>query len=170
MVLNAYGQIAHKEWLNLPDRFPNFEMDVFQIMPNHMHGIISLREKSVGAGDHAGAGLAPALINTDESAQNDGQRKFIIKKSNNIHGSTNVHTGQPHIDIEHPNSISKKSNTKHRSTSVHTGQPHCGGYINRWRPLNVYIFLNRIMKQWENCGNAIIMNASYGMKNLIRIF
>lgn len=47
MVLNAFGSIAYNEWMKLPERFPNFELDVFQIMPNHMHGIISL--KSVGA-------------------------------------------------------------------------------------------------------------------------
>jgi putative transposase len=42
MKLNEFGKIAHEEWIKLEDRFPNFELDVFQIMPNHMHGIISL--------------------------------------------------------------------------------------------------------------------------------
>lgn len=42
MELNEYGKIAHEEWIKLADRFPNFELDTFQIMPNHMHGIISL--------------------------------------------------------------------------------------------------------------------------------
>ncbi len=44
MQLNEYGQIAYNEWVNLPERFPNFELDVFQIMPNHIHGIIILNE------------------------------------------------------------------------------------------------------------------------------
>lgn len=48
MILNAYGKIVYDEWAKLPERFPNFEMDVFQIMPNHMHGIILLNE-TVGA-------------------------------------------------------------------------------------------------------------------------
>lgn len=51
MILNEYGQIAHDEWLKLSRRFSNFELDVFQIMPNHMHGIIAL---------NAGATLAVA--------------------------------------------------------------------------------------------------------------
>ena len=42
MVLNEYGQMAYDEWMKLPEQFPNFELDVFQIMPNHMHGIIAL--------------------------------------------------------------------------------------------------------------------------------
>ncbi len=50
MILNEYGTIAYNEWIELPKRFPNFELDVFQIMPNHMHGIIVLSEHDVGAG------------------------------------------------------------------------------------------------------------------------
>jgi len=42
MIFNEYGTIAHHQWQQLPARFPNMELDVFQIMPNHMHGIISL--------------------------------------------------------------------------------------------------------------------------------
>lgn len=44
MILNDYGIIAYNEWLKLPERFPNMELDVFQIMPNHMHGIIALKK------------------------------------------------------------------------------------------------------------------------------
>ena len=40
MVLNDYGQTAYIEWVKLAERFPNFELDVFQIMPNHLHGIL----------------------------------------------------------------------------------------------------------------------------------
>ncbi len=42
MVLNDAGQIAYDEWIKLPAHFSNMELDVFQIMPNHMHGIIAL--------------------------------------------------------------------------------------------------------------------------------
>jgi REP element-mobilizing transposase RayT len=45
MVLNEFGQIAHDEWKKLPQRFSNMEMDVFQIMPNHMHAIIALNNR-----------------------------------------------------------------------------------------------------------------------------
>lgn len=47
MILNELGTIAYNEWINLANRFSNFELDVFQIMPNHMHGIIVLSD--VGA-------------------------------------------------------------------------------------------------------------------------
>ncbi len=65
MILNDYGQIAHNEWMILVERFTNFELDVFQIMPNHMHGIIVL--------NNVGATLAVAQNDVDLNliAQND---------------------------------------------------------------------------------------------------
>jgi putative transposase len=48
MILNHYGEIVRLSWLELPDHYHNIELDVFVIMPNHIHGIIFL--KDVGAG------------------------------------------------------------------------------------------------------------------------
>jgi len=42
MILNDIGKIALEEWLKLPMRFKNFQLDLFQIMPNHMHAIVTL--------------------------------------------------------------------------------------------------------------------------------
>ena len=48
--MNQYGQIAFDEWMKLPERYPNLELDVFQIMPNHIHAIILLTNPAtVGA-------------------------------------------------------------------------------------------------------------------------
>ena len=44
MILNEFGNVANDEWMKLPERFANCETDVFQIMPNHMHGIIVLND------------------------------------------------------------------------------------------------------------------------------
>jgi putative transposase len=74
MVLNEFGMIAYQQWEKLPERFTNMESDVFQIMPNHMHGIIMLTD-TVGAtlavapdnnpvADETGAGASPAPTKT----------------------------------------------------------------------------------------------------------
>jgi putative transposase len=42
IILNEYGTIAFNEWLNTPNIRRNVELDVFVIMPNHIHGIIIL--------------------------------------------------------------------------------------------------------------------------------
>jgi putative transposase len=49
MILNELGNIAYNQWVKLSERFEKFELDVFQIMPNHMHGIILLNEFGVGS-------------------------------------------------------------------------------------------------------------------------
>ncbi len=40
MVLNSLGEIAHSRWLEIPQHFPNVELDLFVVMPNHVHGIV----------------------------------------------------------------------------------------------------------------------------------
>jgi REP element-mobilizing transposase RayT len=47
MILNEYGTIAQQQWKKLQERFPNFKLDTFQIMPNHMHAIISLSHLTI---------------------------------------------------------------------------------------------------------------------------
>ncbi len=42
--LNDLGTIAQTNWLTLPQRFPALEIDEHIIMPNHMHGIITITE------------------------------------------------------------------------------------------------------------------------------
>ncbi len=44
MHLNDAGQMVQCHWLDLPDHFEAVELDAFVIMPNHMHGIVLLRE------------------------------------------------------------------------------------------------------------------------------
>ena len=62
MILNEYGTIAYDEWIKLTERFSNFELDVFQIMPNHMHAIIALK--------NVGTGFTPAHNSAHNNAHN----------------------------------------------------------------------------------------------------
>ena len=80
MILNEFGLIAYNEWIKLADRFSNFELDVFQIMPNHIHGIISLLP--------VGSGLAPDLLY-------EGQPQGLEENNKNIEGQPQVIEGQP---------------------------------------------------------------------------
>jgi len=38
--LSLLGKIIEREWCNIPKRFLNVQLDLFTIMPNHLHGII----------------------------------------------------------------------------------------------------------------------------------
>ena len=46
MIMSEFGEIAFDEWIKLSERFANFELDVFQIMPNHMHGILVIADNA----------------------------------------------------------------------------------------------------------------------------
>jgi REP element-mobilizing transposase RayT len=47
MYFNEIGQIAYNEWLKTPEIRPYVSLDVFVIMPNHMHGIIVLNDDHI---------------------------------------------------------------------------------------------------------------------------
>ncbi len=47
MILNDIGKCAKKSWLDIPNHYPSVELDSFVIMPNHIHGIIIISEKSI---------------------------------------------------------------------------------------------------------------------------
>jgi len=66
MVLNDVGNMIEKLWNKIPDRFNTMQLDVFQIMPNHVHMIFRI---VVGAGfmpariKRATTGVAPTIGN-----------------------------------------------------------------------------------------------------------
>ncbi|MEA5576613.1 transposase [Anabaena sp. UHCC 0451] len=43
MKLNTNGEIARGSWLSIPRHFQNVELDEFVIMPNHLHGILIIK-------------------------------------------------------------------------------------------------------------------------------
>lgn len=44
MHLNDAGKMIDTTWYEIPSFYPGVEVDAFQIMPNHVHGIIILSE------------------------------------------------------------------------------------------------------------------------------
>jgi len=80
MELNNFGIVAHNQWEKLTERFSNFELDVFQIMPNHMHAIILLND----APPMVGAGFTPTQYNDDIPAQNDNYATGSIVRTRAI--------------------------------------------------------------------------------------
>ena len=41
--LNEYGKIINNCWVEIPQHFNNVKLDEYQIMPNHVHGIIIIK-------------------------------------------------------------------------------------------------------------------------------
>ncbi|GAB4227105.1 MAG: transposase [Stanieria sp.] len=42
--LNEYGKIAEYCWQTIPEHFPKIQLDLFVIMPNHIHGILVITD------------------------------------------------------------------------------------------------------------------------------
>ena len=59
MALNAAGRAVEQVWRGLPEHYPHVELDVFVVMPDHVHGIVVL----VGGDSEAGSDSGPALGN-----------------------------------------------------------------------------------------------------------
>ena len=66
MRLNEIGDIVEEEWQRTPKIRPEVELDEFIVMPNHLHGIVIIKDHPVGPHRHA-AGEQPkenALVGT----------------------------------------------------------------------------------------------------------
>ena len=44
MLLNRAGEIAQSAWRDLPNHYVNIQLDHYVVMPNHLHGIIFIKE------------------------------------------------------------------------------------------------------------------------------
>jgi REP element-mobilizing transposase RayT len=44
MILSEIGQIVDRTWNKIPTNFSNIKLDVYQIMPDHFHGIIIIKQ------------------------------------------------------------------------------------------------------------------------------
>jgi REP element-mobilizing transposase RayT len=49
MRVNSNGKIAHEEWLRSREIRKEIGLDVFVVMPNHIHGIVYIYDDVVGA-------------------------------------------------------------------------------------------------------------------------
>ena len=84
MKLNPYGEIVRLSWLELPKHYPNVKLDVFVIMPNHIHSVIFL--KDVGAGFKP----APTVSNCNSHALPEIIRAFKTFSSRQINKLRNA--------------------------------------------------------------------------------
>lgn len=50
MELSAKGKVVEECWKEIPEHFPAVTLDVFIIMPNHLHGILLIAEGRGTAG------------------------------------------------------------------------------------------------------------------------
>ena len=95
MILNQLGQIAYNEWLNTPQLRPNVSLDVFVIMPNHIHGIILINDMDAPGKGESNSPLilnepstpqmnSPLILNEPDTGECNSPRREFKSPSNNI--------------------------------------------------------------------------------------
>ncbi len=81
---SEFGLIVQQTWNELPTHYTNVELDAFVLMPNHIHGILVLR-------DTVGAGLRPAPTETKRSPLSEivrGFKSFSARRINQLRNTS----------------------------------------------------------------------------------
>ncbi len=71
IILSSIGNIVEKCWHEIPGHFKNIELDYFQIMPNHLHGILIIN--SVGDGSPVPGKLPKTICPGVNETTGDGK-------------------------------------------------------------------------------------------------
>jgi len=82
MYLSEIGQIASKLWREIPVHFPFIGLDIFVVMPNHIHGIIVIN-RFIGT-PMVGALHATPLLSHDTTHLTDKTMSSISPKSGSL--------------------------------------------------------------------------------------
>jgi REP element-mobilizing transposase RayT len=126
-------EIVNLEWLKIPNRYPNVQLDEFIIMPNHIHGILMIVGATLAVAQNKRAGARPAptideIIGTFKSlcvnewlkdikenrinvAGKFWQRNYyehIVRDENSLNRIREYIMNNPlrwHLDKENPNKI-----------------------------------------------------------------
>ena len=84
MILNSLGLIVQEEWLRTATIRDDVEMDSFVVMPNHIHGIITLIESGRGTSQRAFVGAncnSPQEKHTNNSSNNGAYIDTPLRKT-----------------------------------------------------------------------------------------
>jgi len=87
MRLSVWGEVAEQCWRDIPAHFPHVELDAWVVVPNHIHGIITITDV-VGA-QHA-APLQPPRINVRPGSLGAIVRSYksaVTKRINELRGT-----------------------------------------------------------------------------------
>ena len=97
IVLNQMGEAVSACWADLPEHYEHAVLDAFVVMPNHVHGIVTLSDAPVGVSDApttVGAGLRPSRRTPARrhglSEIVRGFKTFSARRVNQIRGSSRV--------------------------------------------------------------------------------
>jgi putative transposase len=147
MILNDAGDMVQRVWDEIPQFYDGIDIDHFQIMPNHIHGIIMI----VGAGpcgrpDNKQSGDCNMKLYDHDTGQPHnciGHPHNCIGHPHNCIGHPHNCIGHPHNCIGHPQGGAPTlslSDVVHRFKTMTTKQYCDGVKFNNWPEFNTRLW------------------------------
>jgi len=95
--LNEYGRIAEKEWIKTSEIRSNIHLDVFVIMPNHIHGIIRINGDPVGA--YCNTPLSPNMNQSSFKSPSNNIGAIIRGYKSSVTKQINILRNKPGVPV-----------------------------------------------------------------------
>ena len=92
MLVGSHGDTVKEEWLRSAEVRREIELDAFVLMPNHIHGIVVIRDQSTVVGAHGRAPLPPMPHRPPRSLGSfvAGFKSAVTKRINEIRGTAGL--------------------------------------------------------------------------------
>lgn len=128
MHLNDAGRMIEWTWYDLPNHIEHIELDAFVVMPNHVHGIIIIRDRpatEAGAGNVVGAGSEPApttptIIATPPPTHRHYGLPEIVRQFQNILGKTHQPMARYHRAAGLATKLLRTHHPRRKITAAHS--------------------------------------------------
>jgi putative transposase len=121
MILNDFGQIAHHEWEISAQIRKEIELDIFVIMPNHMHGIVIINKSNID-GPHVET-HGPHVETHGPHVETHGPHVETHGPHVETHGP-HVETHGPHVETHGPHVETHGPHVETHGPHVETHGPH----------------------------------------------
>ena len=86
MLVNQFGKIVERTWMDLPTHYPQVTLEAFVVMPNHVHGIVIINDLRGGS-----------LLNGDLKVNNSMENGESLPDINQTHPYKMMQHGLPEI-------------------------------------------------------------------------
>ena len=92
MLVGSHGDTVKEEWLRSAEVRREIELDAFVLMPNHIHGIVVIRDQATVVGAHGRAPLLPTPHRPPPSLGSfvAGFKPAVTKRINEIRGTAGL--------------------------------------------------------------------------------
>jgi putative transposase len=155
MILNKYGEIADQQWYWLADQYPYVVLHEFQVMPNHIHGIIEIDRSRVvvGTGRDLSVQHDLSVQNNDLSVQNNDlsvQQNDLSVQQNDLSVQNN--------DLPQCKKIKSLSELKGAYKTTVSKKIHLLGFMDfKWQR-SFHDHIIRDAQSYDNITNYILNN------------